>query len=99
MSITMNFAELVFVLFLNIVSFQRNINEFTTKQSLYLALGPINLMKIIYMLAVCDKITKRIKKTGFILVQMWSDATDVTEKIEVSNQNWPISGQRRSGSA
>lgn len=83
MSITSVFAEIVFVLFVNIVKFQYDVEVLTAKQKLFIWYGSTNGIRILVLTFISDKMSKKIKETGLILARLDSVLTDFKEKAEV----------------
>lgn len=78
------FMEFIFIVFVYIIRFKDDSSELTLKQKMYLIQTPFGLIKIIYIIAISDKISRKLKQTGIILSRMWSDAEDNNVKNEVS---------------
>lgn len=83
MSISVCFIEIVFFAFLKIVSFQRNYNEFTMKEKLYMTYGPSNTMRMIVIISMSEYLSKTIKKTGSILINLLPSSKYYKEILEV----------------
>lgn len=84
MMLALYFMEFIFIVFVYIIRFKDDNSELTLKQKMYLTQTPFGLIKIIYIIAISDKISRKLKQTGIILSRMWSDAEDNNVKNEVS---------------
>ena len=84
MMLALYFMEFIFIVFVYIIRFKDDSSELTLKQKMYLIQTPFGLIKIIYIIAISDKISRKVKQTGIILSRMWSDAEDNNVKEEVS---------------
>lgn len=83
MSVVLSFSETVFIIFVNIVRFQKDIHTLTLKQRLFSECGKFIVLKIIAITAVSERMSGEIKKTGLILARMEAKASNYEEKEEV----------------
>lgn len=82
-STSMFFIEIVFFAFIMIIAFQRNLYSFTFKELSFLAYGPSNTLRMIFIISMAEYMSNTIKKTGSILVNLLTNCKDDNEKLEV----------------
>lgn len=82
MSLVNNFTNIVFLMFVKIIIFQKDVQVLTLKQSLFLKIEDMVALKIIAIMAVAERLRREVKKSGLILARLLSSAISRDEKEE-----------------
>lgn len=91
MSITKVFIDVVFFAFISILKRQLGIEGSSLKEFLSLKFLCYTLLaRVALMIAMTDRMSKKMRLTGLVVAYLKDGSKDIQEKEEVSSKTWRV---------